>query len=151
MFGKILIGALLLSACAQPKYVRAVEEESSPTSQEFSAASCAYKFSVSQTCLAWSWEKRPTPTERGSLVFKIYRANVYDGSAIAVDPAFPPSVLLWMPGMGHGSTTTSTSRLDLGTFRASNVFFIMPGEWEIKFQLKNENGVQDEVTVSVTI
>lgn len=153
MCGKLfaLSSLVLLVACAQPKYVRLDEEQGSPNSQEFGAATCSLRFSQSQNCLSWFWEKKPTQTESGRLVFKIYRANSFDGSAVLIDPSFSPSVLLWMPGMGHGSSPTSTSRLDIGTFRTSDVFFIMPGEWEIKFQIKNENNVQDEIIVRVQI
>ena len=87
----------------------------------------------------------------GSLVFRTYRANNYDRSPVMTDPALAPAVVLWMPEMGHGSSPTSISHLDTGTYRASDVFFVMPGHWQIKFQLKNGNTVEDELVVSITI
>ena len=61
------------------------------------------------------------------------------------------SVVLWMPSMGHGSTPTVVQRLDVGTYRASEVFFIMPGEWDLKFQLKTGSEVTDEALVQIVL
>jgi hypothetical protein len=53
--------------------------------------------------------------------------------------------------MNHGSSPVFTSLEDTGTYRAKNVFFIMPGEWEIKFQIKEGNQVVDEAIATLTI
>lgn len=60
-----------------------------------------------------------------------------------------PQLVLWMSSMGHGSTPSQTQRLDVGTYRASNVFFIMPGDWQLKFQIKNGNELLDEAQDSI--
>lgn len=83
-------------------------------------------------------------------MFKFYRLNTYDSSSVEIDAASVPEAVLWMPSMGHGSTPTAVTRLDVGTYRASNVFFIMPGEWEIKFQVKDGVTLKDEAVVSLT-
>ena len=51
-----------------------------------------------------------------------------------MDLSVLPQVTLWMPDMGHGSTPTQVSQLDTGTYRASEVFFVMPGLRQIKCQ-----------------
>ncbi len=53
--------------------------------------------------------------------------------------------------MAHGSVPITITRLDLGTYRASNVFFVMPGDWEIHFQSKQGEEVKDEVVVDFTL
>ena len=52
--------------------------------------------------------------------------------------------------MGHGSTPTHTDRVDVGTFRTNNVFFVMPGKWEIRFQINDGETVKESAVVETT-
>lgn len=144
----LMTAFFVLAACADPKYLPA---ESAQNIQQQGAATCNLQFQKSGICLDWKWEKVPTETEMGTLYFKTYRKNMLDGSAVLLDQTVTPAVVLWMPSMNHGSSPVSTSREDIGTYRAKDVFFIMPGEWEIKFQLKDETQVIDEAIFSLTI
>ena len=69
----------------------------------------------------------------------------------AVDPVATPFILLWMPSMGHGSSPVKIERLDVGVFKASEIFFIMPGPWDIRYQLKDGSDVIEENIQKVTI
>lgn len=91
----------------------------------------------------------PTSTQVGSLLFKVVRANALDDSPIPVDLPSVPVLVLRMPSMGHGSNPTFVEQVDTGSYRAKNVFFVMPGEWELKFQVKDGNTVQDETVVTL--
>jgi hypothetical protein len=42
-------------------------------------------------------------------------------------------------------------RVDVGTYRASDVFFIMPGEWDLRFQFSEDNQVIDEAVAQIRI
>lgn len=145
----ISLAAVSLMACARPKYASEAPLSNETLNHE-NKASCSYTFQASSFCLSWNWEQKPTASQAGSLVFKVFRLNLYDQSQVVIDTAAVPEVILWMPSMGHGSSPTQTQRLDVGTYRASNVFFIMPGEWEIKFQVKAGNSIQDEAVVAIT-
>jgi len=158
MFGKIVALIFLTcgvwTSCARPKYV----EDSSPNQNSAgkieAAAECTTTFSESQYCLNWYWETPPTSTRAGSLIFKVYRLNHFDKTPVVVDSALTPEVVLWMPSMGHGSTPTQTTRLDVGTYRVSNVFFIMPGEWDIRFIIKADGDASktaDSARVAISI
>lgn len=150
MFGRILIifsCSFVLFACAEPKYIQ--KNGTDQTNSQQSQSDCSVKFTVSQLCLSWQWEKRPSAQEAGQLVFKTYRLNSYDRSPIMIDLSEVPQTLLWMPSMGHGSTPTQTERIDVGTYRAKNVFFVMPGEWDLHFQIKNGTTVLDEAIDSL--
>ena len=150
-----LLSFIFLSACAQPKYE--TPGNSNPQgnmgqgSQEQKPSECALRFSTSKFCLAWKWEEMPTSSKAGTLVFKVYRSNVYDDTPVEMDFASMPNLVLWMPSMGHGSSPTTVTRLDVGTYCASNVFFIMPGEWEMRFQVKDGTTIQDEAVVAITL
>lgn len=139
---------MTVSGCARPKYVT-VEETAGPRPQE--QADCSVRFRESGLCLSWVWEKKPTSKTTGSLVFKIYRANRWDGSPVMIDPGAAPALRLWMPGMGHGSSPTTVESVDLGTYRAKDVFFVMPGEWDLHFELKEDGAVRDEAVVHVSL
>lgn len=151
MFGNLVIAAILalLVGCSQPKYV-----QESPTTENKLAqenADCRIKLSISQLCLQWSWQLKPTTKQAGILVFKTYRLNQLDQTPVETELSGTADVVLWMPDMGHGSTPTKTERIDVGTYRVSQVFFIMPGKWEIRFQIKNENKVLESAIVEIII
>ena len=116
---------------------------------EKKASDCALRFRNSRLCLAWRWEESPSNSKVGSLVFKVYRGNLFDDSPVPTDLSVLPSLLLWMPSMGHGSSPTTVTRIDVGTYRASNVFFIMPGEWEFRFQVKRDEELLDEAVTTI--
>jgi len=52
---------------------------------------------------------------------------------------------LWMPTMGHGSFPVTLSRLANGVYEAREIFFTMPGYWDIHFQIFQENNLDEEV------
>lgn len=151
MFGKTwLILFLFLAACAQPKYEVAREAVATGESGQGPKADCSRQFRATGYCLSWAWEELPSSTKPGSLLFKIYRPNLFDRSPVELDFSPLPQLILWMPSMGHGSSPTTVTRLDVGTFRAANVFFVMPGEWDLRFQFE-ESGAQDEAIVAITV
>ena len=146
----ILISALFVTTkCAQPKYVHDSTVSNQTSYAQESKADCQISFVNSKLCLTWFWEKKPTSTQMGSFIFKTYRLNVLDQTPIEVDLVSTPQVILWMPSMGHGSTPTQTTRIDQGTYRTSNVFFIMPGDWEIRFHVKNGTELVDEASIKL--
>jgi len=153
MFGKnsvgFILGVLLISGCARPKYIR----ESNPQNQNQapieSKADCQTSFLKTGFCLTWSWIQTPTTTEKGSFVFKTYRLNVFDQTPIEMDLVGSPRVVLWMPSMGHGSLPTKTTQVDVGTYQVTDVFFVMPGDWEIRFQVNNGTEVIDETHINL--
>jgi hypothetical protein len=123
----------LLSGCAQPKYA-----DESPAVQAERSPSC-FK---SGDCVSFKWEKAPTESDFGLFSFQI------TGASTSISDV--PSVLLWMPSMGHGSSPVRVTPLGSGTYRAERVFFTMRGNWEIHFQLKDGEEIKDEVVFPYT-
>lgn len=138
----IIFSALLLSSCANPKYD---DTDSTKNNQ----LSCATKFS-SGHCISYSWEKTPTDSEFGSFLFKTFRTNAADGTSISEDLPGNMAVVLWMPSMGHGSSPVTVEHLGAGSYRATNIFFTMRGNWEIRFQMRNGNNVNDQAILPIT-
>lgn len=82
----------------------------------------------------------------------------HDGSTHAlVDPgAF--TVTLWMPSMGHGSAPTmiqnavdANGQSIIGAYQVRNMYFIMPGEWDVQVSLTLPNGQTETQVLPVKI
>lgn len=139
--------AFTLLACAEPKHAPA--DNAFSESQAQSSANCSARF-ASELCVDIRWEKAPTESDFGSFIFKIHRANLGDGSAVPVDLEGTVSAMLWMPSMNHGSSPIRVEKLDIGTYRASRVFFTMRGEWTLHIQQKNSGTLTDEAVLPLT-
>lgn len=124
-----------LTGCAQPNYGAQSENALGSTS---GAADCGLKFRDS--CASLVWEVQPTEEKEGTFLLEFSQAieqNV--------------AVVLWMPSMGHGSSPVIVEKLAPNRFRASRVFFVMPGEWEIRVQLKNGRELIEQVVLPYTL
>ena len=130
--------AIILTACASPK---------APPPAAAAAASASF---ASHASVDLTWEQKPTETDMGSFLFQTYRTNPVDGTKVPQDLGDTVNVFLWMPSMGHGSSPVTVERLGLGQYRASAVFFIMKGDWEIHFQVKNGKDTADEAVLAFT-
>jgi hypothetical protein len=63
----------------------------------------------------------------------------------------PVAVSLFMPKMGHGSSPVTIDSLGLARFRVSKAYFVMPGQWEIRIAIEDNNDHQETAAYSVTI
>lgn len=137
----LLILSVFLGACAQPNYS---SDSTLAGGGQGSLNSCSLRLPQSGHCLAWQWEKKPTNEATGSFV-------LITSSGVLQDPPGRLEIVLWMPSMGHGSTPVTVTRLSQGVYRADEVFFIMPGEWEIRFQWKDGEVIREEAIQKITI
>jgi hypothetical protein len=152
MFGKLLsmlaiaIGITSLG-CADPHYANAPHPLHQANENETPICEVQFKNKI---CLNIVWEKWPAEGEYGQFVLKTFRLDANNQSPTFVDLALLPIVTLWMPSMGHGSSPTVIERVEVGRYHVSRVYFMMKGEWEIRFQLKNGNEVQDQAVLPVS-
>lgn len=130
--------AFFLAACANPNYAPPDEL----TTENPSTLTCQATFQ-SGHCVSLTWHTKPTEQDFGSFRFKIFRPE----SPGTLEDLPNVSVVLWMPSMGHGSSPVSVTRQSVGAYLASEVFFSMGGEWEIRFQVKAGQNVQDQASV----
>jgi hypothetical protein len=130
----------MLTACADPKYV------SRDAGRGPSQKAVSERAEFAQSSLWLDWEKIPTTEDFGSFLLKFGRENAADKSPVVRDVEGQIAVVIWMPSMGHGSSPVTVEKLDTGTYRASKVFFTMPGEWEIRIQrVVNGNVIEQAV------
>lgn len=138
-----------LSSCGQSpmfNHVNAGEttkgstQETQPSAKEPQTLDCAVSLKKEKLCVKMQWVTKPTEEEKGS--FKLEFTDLTTG--VAQDPKATVFVKLWMPAMGHGSSPTKTSRAEAGIYNVTDVFFVMPGAWEILVQLKEGNQVLEQ-------
>ena len=75
-----------------------------------------------------------------------------------MEPRSPFAVSLWMPSMGHGSAPTRIERaidergqVIPGVYEVSNMFFMMPGDWDVRVSLNDQDGHQETRAWSVHV
>ncbi len=140
MKGFMLMSALMFSslvACANPDYVSNVKKENI-------TEGCTVRFNKLETCGLIEWINAPAKKQDSNFMF------VLDGALEKFSHA-TLEVELWMPSMGHGSAPTVVRKINASTFDVSNVHFIMGGDWEIRFTLKEGALVLDEAIFSIDI
>ncbi|PIU01306.1 MAG: hypothetical protein COT74_02050 [Bdellovibrionales bacterium CG10_big_fil_rev_8_21_14_0_10_45_34] len=132
--------------CARPIYETRQTDPSSGGQTKPDSSECMLVFSNSVYCLDIQWKTEPTrPGERLALIFKTSRPNSYDKSKVLEDLPGEAKVYLWMPDMNHGSAKVRLQKLDVGTYEASNVMFIMRGFWQIHFQYQDSGGMHEAI------
>lgn len=135
-----LILLFSLSACAQPHYISANDLREPQGSQ--SEDTCSLKFTKAGICAEMQWLKAPSSSDYSEFTLKFNSPQITAANL---------SVVLWMPSMGHGSAPVKIEDLGQGQFRVYNVYFVMPGEWEVRVNLKNQSATVDQVFVPLMV
>lgn len=152
MFDKLTIAITalwLFTACADPKYV---SRESTPQIENQEKVAVADIVWPQSNLSIWlKWELMPTEEKFGSFILKIGHPNSADRTPVLQDIEGDVAVVLWMPSMGHGSSPITVERIDVGTYRASKVFFTMPGDWEIRVQRKSGGLILEQAALAIRL
>lgn len=136
----LLLGICLLQlcACAQPDYLPT--EAQQPVQEQESV--CALAFRKANVCAQLEWKTNPDSSSAAEFNLK------FDDENILLENL---SVILWMPSMGHGSAPVRITEISPGHFRVFNVYFIMPGDWEVRIYLKENSVTLDQVYVPLMV
>ncbi len=109
------------------------------------ALTCKMEFQSHTICADFIWLKEPRGSDEGSM--KIYFWHKDQPGVFTALENIQPGVKLWMPDMGHGSQKVKLSESKdangqtlPGVYDATEVMFVMGGNWEIQFQLKDLSG-----------
>ncbi len=114
----------------------------SPSSSE----DCPLDFDSEGLCGELAWISPPTDQVGGVLSLKFWSQAEGSRSGPYIAPRGQVSVFLWMPEHGHGSSPVQVTG-DGGEYEVSEVYFIMPGNWDIHVQIKSGGSVLDESTL----
>lgn len=139
----LIIVIITFQSCAKPHYVDNLDTKIDGISGE-----CGQLFSSENICLKTEWIQKPTESTYGEMILSYVDAS---DETRYIDPLHSPFIVLWMPSMGHGSSPVKIERVDVGRYRASEIFFIMPGPWDIRYQLKSGTNVVEEKIQNITI
>lgn len=131
-----------LVACANPNYV-------SNQKPEAITSECAVRFEKLGACAKIAWVNPPAKKQDSKFQFAITGVLSEINAEKLAQATL--EVELWMPSMGHGSSPTSVQKINVSTYDVSSVHFIMGGDWEIRFTLKNGSEVLDEAIFNINI
>ena len=119
---------------------------------------CPILFSHENLCASITWVKMPTDQEQGEFTLQFWGHAQTANPPTPIDPGYTVFVKLFMPSMGHGSSPVITTPAKdangaelPGVYDVTNVFFIMPGAWEIRIQLKHNNHIIDHAEYQIQI
>lgn len=136
---------VLAAGCADRMYMSG--EGQGGQAKVHDGAECVTQFQGSGHCVELTWEKAPTEGTYGIFTLKIWRPSELDKTPVLIDLPENPKVILWMPSMGHGSSPVTVEKIDVGSYRVSQVFFTMGGDWEIRIEILNADKVADAAII----
>jgi hypothetical protein len=159
VFSVLLLGAALTgtSACGQsPLFNHDSAASGNPGAPLIKLTQpgqkdCPLSFPRSGLCASLNWTRQPSEEQTGSFALAFWRAGRPEQGGPYVDPSSDVAVKLWMPAMGHGSSPVKIAHSAAGRFDVTDVYFVMPGDWEIHVLLKNGSNVVDEAVLPVHI
>lgn len=128
-----------LTACARPNYVSKEDQKKNNVAVP---EACAQSFSNTSLCAKITWSQEPTSSQAGEFILSL------EGDTTIFDELI---TILWMPSMGHGSAPVKIKRLNSQEFLIYNVYFIMPGDWEIRMSLKKDGVVLGQLHIPLMV
>lgn len=134
---------MLLLACARPHY-----QDPPLLSEKVLSAKAQVYFPQHQLSAKINWEKFPTEDGYGSFLLHFF---LEERPHQPVDLPGDVAVVLWMPSMGHGSSPVKIEEISRGRYHVTRVFFNMPGEWDIRLQIKREGKILEQIILPVKI
>lgn len=109
---------------------------------------CPIYFKTSDLCATVEFTKGPVDGDESQFIVRIFDHKSAHGDHVMVDPQ-NLKIDLWMymgNHGGHGSAPVKIVKQDVGTYFVSEAYFIMPGRWNVRFFLDNE---QSDLIVDV--
>lgn len=132
--------------------------EKTTDEQEPLVKECHLSFPQSGLCASLTWDKNATEEEAGEITLRFWNAKEGTVNGPYVSPTNLVAVKLWMPSMGHGSSPVRVNPVKdasgaeiPGIFKATDVFFMMGGDWEIWIQLKQDKKVIEQAKIDIRI
>lgn len=93
------------------------------------------------------WDVAPSVTDEAKLRLEFKRVSDH----AATEPPAEVYVDLFMPEMGHGAPPSAIEHTGVGIYEASNLYFIMGGDWEVHVTLKLPDGTEEMQKFSVHV
>lgn len=129
-------------------------EPSQPANEKPQENICQVFLSKAQICLHIKWIQKPNSQTQASFLLSFTHGKTNQPIPLDVfqNLAQNLKIILWMPSMGHGSVPVIIKKNSDSSFlTVERVYFIMPGDWEIRFQLKENENIVDETSIQLFI
>ncbi|MNJ94869.1 hypothetical protein D3C87_125720 [compost metagenome] len=112
------------------------------------AETCDAEFDGLPVCVQVDFTKGPV--NRDESQFAVRFLNTEDGTA--VDPQ-GLKIDLWMQmgRHGHGTAPVKIERQDAGVYFVSEAYFVMPGQWQVRFFAQDAQGAEKTTEVIVDV
>lgn len=130
---------IFCSACARPDYIS--KEEFSNSNDSFQENN-SVEFPETKIRPLLQWKE--TPQSSGAQEFSL----TLTGNIEQFDDL---TIVLWMPSMGHGSAPVKIEKISGTQYHVTHVYFIMPGDWEVRIVLKKSDTVIDQLFIPLMI
>lgn len=140
---------ILVSCGESPLFNHEMEKNFSRENFSLSQ-SVVYEFQKSNYSFSIDWTEGPLKGE-SKFILRTWNKTTGTLSGPFKDVPNTLHIFLWMPSMGHGSSPVKITKLGDGEYEVSNVYFIMGGAWQIKFQILSSGKVVDETVISLTL
>ncbi|MFZ3230359.1 MAG: FixH family protein [Pseudobdellovibrio sp.] len=144
-----IVFCFLITGCAKPNY------QDLPITKEIGAHSDNQQFKTTKLYFPnqkidvdLTWSELPAEGKANEFTLKFYLSENAD-LPIALSQSV--AVSLWMPSMGHGSSPVKIEKIADGLYKVTRIYFIMPGDWEIHLQLKENTNVIEQVIQNIRI
>lgn len=135
----IFLLLLLFPSCGDSPFLNE-ESPSSEIAGNQNLNSEGLLFNGEQLKIQPFWREGPFVLNQSRLLIVVTNLE-----GVPVSPELELNVMLWMPDMGHGSFPVDVIEIDEGVYEAKEIFFTMPGYWDIHFQLTQREEVLEEV------
>lgn len=147
----ILVTMLFLVSCGQsPLFNHKMEKSSQEAQSFFGQQGDVLQFGKTNFSFGLDWQMGPTLGE-SKFILRAWDESLGTSQGPYQDLPNTLHIFLWMPSMGHGSAPVKITKLGVGEYLVSNIYFIMGGDWEIKIQLKKDSKVIDETVISLNL
>jgi hypothetical protein len=115
------------------------------------ANDCPLEFPKASLCASVKWDSALSTEDENTGTLHFWKKGGSGESGPYADPGATVSILLWMPAMGHGSSPVTVTPQGEGVYSVSKAYFIMPGDWEVRVQLKQGHQLLEQAVLPVTL
>lgn len=116
------------------------------TSSQISTLETRTFFKTTSQLINLNWITDINTVEEGKVVIILTKNNaISDLSDYTLTP------FIWMESMGHGSSPIIVTKLGDGIYELSEIYFTMPGDWQLHLQLKKNNALVEDVVINYNL
>ena len=115
------------------------------------AGDCPLEFPKSGLCASITWDSALSSENENTATLRFWDKATGAEAGPYRDAQGEVAVMLWMPAMGHGSSPVTVSAQGAGVYEVSKAYFIMPGAWDVRVQIKQNHQLFEQAVLSVNL